>query len=279
MFIYRVKEGVLLEKDGRLQPLETLDWDRIFVEEDPIGFVLEEYRSGGSDIETGLDGFEVLAPIKSQEVWAAGVTYRRSREARREESKDAGGGDFYDLVYEAERPELFFKSTPHRTAGAGGDVRIRKDSAWNVPEPELTLAVSAGGRIFGYTIGNDMSSRDIEGENPLYLPQAKVYDGSCALGPRVYLTNETLPASTEIHMEIKRAGEKLFEGVTALSQLKQSFETLVEYLFREDRFPQGCFLMTGTGIVPPDEFTLAPGDEITISVDPIGVLTNRVAEA
>ena len=217
------------------------------------------------------------APIQSQEVWAAGVTYLRSRTARMEESKDSGGGTFYDKVYHAERPELFFKSAPQRVAAPGEPVRIRRDSKWNVPEPELTLAINAGGRIFGYTIGNDMSSRDIEGENPLYLPQAKVYDGAAALGPCLFLSDEPLPATTEISIEIRRQARPAFNGTIAISQIKRTFNSLAEYLFRESTFPQGCYLMTGTGIVPPDSFTLQGGDEIRITIPPIGTLINSVA--
>jgi len=224
-----------------------------------------------------FQGAPLLAPIDGQEVWAAGVTYYRSRGARMEESKDAAGGNFYDRVYSAERPELFFKSTASRTVGHGGKVRIRKDAHWSVPEPELTLVVNSRGQIIGYTIGNDMSSRDIEGENPLYLPQAKVYDGSCALGPGILVTSSPLPHSTEILLEILRHERIEFEGSVALSELKRDPLSLVEYLFRDNSFPNGCFLMTGTGIVPPSSFTLAGGDKIRITIDPIGTLENEVA--
>jgi len=217
-----------------------------------------------------------LPPIESQEVWAAGVTYYRSRTARMNESKIAGGGDFYDRVYAAERPELFFKATPHRVSGHGQPVRIRRDSHWNVPEPELALAINAQGKIVGYTIGNDMSSRDIEGQNPLYLPQAKVYAQCCGLGPGILISSEPLPPSTEIKLEILRNGNVAFSGLTALAQLKRAPETLVEYLFLDNEFPAGCFLLTGTGIVPPDSFTLQARDEIRIAIDPIGMLSNKV---
>ncbi len=223
-----------------------------------------------------LDRADLLPPIENQEVWAAGVTYFRSRTARMTESKSAGGGDFYDRVYAAERPELFFKASAHRVAGHGQRVRIRRDSHWNVPEPELALAVNASGKIIGYTIGNDMSSRDIEGENPLYLPQAKVYAQSCGLGPGILVTDEPLPPSTEIKLEILRHASSAFSGLTALAQLKRDPATLVEYLYRDNEFPSGCFLLTGTGIVPPDSFTLQSKDEIRISIDPIGTLSNTV---
>jgi 2-dehydro-3-deoxy-D-arabinonate dehydratase len=209
-------------------------------------------------------------------VWAAGVTYWRSRTARMVESKDAGGGSFYDRVYEAERPELFFKSPGWRACGTGQPLRIRRDSRWNVPEPELALYVNARGRIIGYTIGNDMSSRDIEGENPLYLPQAKVYDGSCGLGPAVLLQDGPLPPDTQIFIAIMRNGSPAFEGETTVDQMRRTPEDLVGYLYRETTFPAGAVLLTGTGIVPPDDFTLAAGDEVRIEVPPIGVLTNRI---
>jgi len=220
---------------------------------------------------------EPVAPIDSQEVWAAGVTYFRSRTARMAESETAGGGSFYDRVYNADRPELFFKALPYRVVGPGGAVRIRRDSKWNVPEPELALLISPGGKIQGYTIGNDMSSRDIEGENPLYLPQAKSYDGSCALGPAILVTPDPLAPSTEIRLTIVRAGASVFADSTTLAAMKRRPAELVEYLFRETSFPNGCFLLTGTGIIPPDTFTLHSGDAIEIAIDGIGSLRNTVA--
>jgi 2-dehydro-3-deoxy-D-arabinonate dehydratase len=194
------------------------------------------------------------------------------------ESKDAGGGDFYDRVYSAQRPELFFKATASRVAAPGEPVRIRTDARWSVPEPELTLVINPRGQIIGYTIGNDLSSRDIEGENPLYLPQAKVYDRSSALGPCVLVSTDPLPPSTAIRLEIERAGESVFSGATTLAQLRRKPAELVEYLFRDNCFPAGAFLMTGTGIVPPDSFTLAAGDRIRIAIDPIGALENTVVQ-
>lgn len=220
---------------------------------------------------------EVLfAPIEAQEVWAAGVTYFRSRSARMAEAQDAGGGDFYDRVYSAERPELFFKATAHRVVGPGSAVRIRRDSTWNVPEPELALLISPCGTILGYTIGNDMSSRDLEGQNPLYLPQAKTYDRCCALGPGILVSREAPAPSTGIHLTIRRAGEAVFTGSARLADMKRGFEELVGYLYRESSFPGGCFLLTGTGIVPPDSFTLAAGDHVEIAIDGIGSLINTV---
>jgi 2-dehydro-3-deoxy-D-arabinonate dehydratase len=193
-----------------------------------------------------------------------------------EEAKICGAADFYDRVYEAERPELFFKASPHHVAGHLQNVRIRTDSKWNVPEPELTLFINSSGKIIGYTIGNDMSSRDIEGENPLYLPQAKIYNKSCALGPGILLSDSSLPASTEVKMDIVRKDTTVFNGTTLLSAMKRSPATLVEFLFRENSFPHGCFLMTGTGIVPPQSFSLQKEDQIRITIEPIGTLVNQV---
>ena len=220
------------------------------------------------------DSIRWLPPIDQQEVWAAGVTYKRSQTARMEESEAAAS--CYDRVYNADRPELFFKANPHRVSGHGQPLRIRKDATWNVPEPEVTLVLSPKLRIVGLTIGNDMSSRDIEGENPLYLPQAKCYDGSCALGPCLYVSPDPLPASTQIELEIRRGEQVAFAGSVAISQIRRKFEELASYLFREMSFPFGCLLMTGTGVVPPNDFTLRPGDEVLIRIDPIGTLANRV---
>lgn len=216
------------------------------------------------------------APVQSQEVWAAGVTYLRSKEARMEESKDAGGGDFYDKVYAAERPEIFFKSQPYRVSGQGGEIRIRKDSTWNVPEPELTLFVSSANTIEGYTIGNDMSSRSIEGENPLYLPQAKSYEKSTALGPCLFIPGATINPDTRITLQIRRNEVLQFDQSISISSMKRKHDELVSWLTREMFFPKGCYLMTGTGIVPPDSFTLMPRDLVSISIDNIGTLHNTV---
>jgi len=235
-------------------------------------------RMAGASAPQALPG-KLLVPMHRQEVWAAGVTYHRSRAARVAESEAVGGGDFYDRVYDADRPELFFKATPERVVGPGAAVRIRRDSNWNVPEPELALLISPTGKILGYTIGNDMSSRDIEGANPLYLPQAKTYDKCCALGPCILVTRDPLPASTGIHLLIRRERQAVFEGSTALSEMKRRPEDLVGFLFREASFPNGCFLLTGTGIVPPDSFSLVPGDRIEIAIDGIGVLANTVERA
>jgi 2-dehydro-3-deoxy-D-arabinonate dehydratase len=219
---------------------------------------------------------DAMAPLEGQEVWAAGVTYIRSRAARMEESHGSGAEGFYDAVYDAPRPELFFKASPWRVRGPGEYVRIRGDARWSVPEPELALCVNAAGTIVGWTIGNDMSSRDIEGENPLYLPQAKIYDGSCALGPALLVREGPLPPDTVIAITIRREGQAVFEGDTMLSRMRRTPEELVEYLYRETSFPLGCILLTGTGVVPPNDFTLRSGDEIAIHVGAIGTLVNRV---
>ena len=276
MRLFQLPGAVLVESETRWFRLQGETWDSVINRADLSGWVTGQIADA-----TLIDGMPDLAsllpPIGSQEIWAAGVTYYRSRTARMEEAKLAGGGDFYDRVYDAARPELFFKATPHRVRGHRQPVRIRKDSKWNVPEPELALVVSSRGEIVGYTIGNDMSSRDIEGENPLYLPQAKVYDGSCGLGPCVLISSAPLPSETEVRLAIRRGGQSAFEGSTTLSSMKREPKELVEYLFRDNSFPHGCVLLTGTGIVPPDAFTLASGDEIAITIEPIGTLMNTVA--
>jgi 2-dehydro-3-deoxy-D-arabinonate dehydratase len=274
--LYRTSNGPYVEEAGTYFHLPEPSWDALVTHDDLHGYLLSIINK--EEPAQDFPSAKIEAPIGSQEVWAAGVTYYRSRSARMDESKTAGGGDFYDRVYSAERPELFFKSTPHRVAGPGENVRIRKDSSWSVPEPELTLLINHRGQIIGYTAGNDMSSRDIEGENPLYLPQAKVYDGSCALGPCVLIGSEPLPASTPISLEIVRNGRTEFSGATTLAELKREPATLVEYLFRDNSFPFGAFLMTGTGIVPPNSFSLSSGDRIRITIDPIGTLENEVVQ-
>jgi 2-dehydro-3-deoxy-D-arabinonate dehydratase len=270
MKLFRTRQGIMIEQAGAFSRLAATDWDSLINSDE----LEQNARDAAPCLAPTLA--ELLAPIGSQEVWAAGVTYYRSRDARMEESKDTGGGDFYAKVYEAERPELFFKAPAHRVAGPGAPVRIRRDAKWSVPEPELTLVINRNGAIIGYTIGNDMSSRDIEGENPLYLPQAKVYDGSCALGPCLHLTREPLSLETKIGMTIRRGGAVVFSGDTTLRSIKRSFAELAAYLYRETSFPHGCLLMTGTGIVPPTDFTLQHADEITIKIDGIGELCNCV---
>jgi len=275
--LYRTTEGAFVEEEGKFYfvcPLSSAgDWDKLVCDAELHAQVRAAIGTGA---QKQLVSANVLAPVGNQEVWAAGVTYFRSRTARMEESKDVGGGSFYDRVYEAERPELFFKATARRVVGTGQPVRIRSDAKWSVPEPELTLLANPRGEIVGFTVGNDMSSRDIEGENPLYLPQAKVYDGSCALGPCVLLSPE-LSKKTAIKLEILRGSKSAFSGNTTLAELKRDPKELVKFLFRDSTFPQGVFLMTGTGIVPGDDFTLQRGDIVRIEIDEIGTLENRVA--
>jgi 2-dehydro-3-deoxy-D-arabinonate dehydratase len=224
-----------------------------------------------------LDQVEWLSPVDAQEIWAAGVTYKRSQTARMEESEAAAS--CYDRVYQAARPELFFKATPSRCRGHRGALRIRADSHWNVPEPELTLVISRDGCIVGYTIGNDMSSRDIEGDNPLYLPQAKFYSQCCGLGPWITLADAMPERSTiEIRLWIHRAGKEVFAGSTSVAQMARELEDLVQWLFRENEFPNGVLLLTGTGIVPDSSFTLERGDVVSIEIDGIGRLENTIVQ-
>jgi 2-dehydro-3-deoxy-D-arabinonate dehydratase len=237
----------------------------------------EAARSLKTRDRAALASVSLLAPIDRQEVWAAGVTYKRSKVARMEESQ--GASRFYDLVYEAPRPELFFKASPHRVAGPGQPVRIRADARWNVPEPELALVLNPRMELVGFTVGNDMSSRDIEGENPLYLPQAKVYDGCCALGPWITLV-EGMPKREEIgiRLAVKREKKTVFAGETSIEQMHRTFEDLIGWLARDNSFPEGVILLTGTGIVPKDDFSLAAGDVVEITIDGIGTLPNPVVQ-
>jgi 2-dehydro-3-deoxy-D-arabinonate dehydratase len=278
MKLYRIRKGSLLGQEEKFWLLEQ-PWDELINRADLYGY-LRSVAVRGKEIPSGkaagLLEEGILPPIGLQEVWAAGVTYLRSRNARMEESKDSGGADFYDKVYAAERPELFFKSQPHRVAAHGEAVYIRRDSSWNVPEPELTLFINSKGEIQAYTIGNDMSSRSIEGENPLYLPQAKVYERSAALGPCLYVPEKPIAQTTVIRMGIHRGGESVYKGEVAISQIKRSLTELAEWLYRESDFIYGCFLMTGTCLVPPNDFTLQEGDRVDIAIDGIGALSNMV---
>jgi 2-dehydro-3-deoxy-D-arabinonate dehydratase len=274
--LYRTTQGAFVEEAGQFHELSPLaateEWDKLICDLDLLNRATAAVKKNSV---ARVDPATVLAPVGGQEVWAAGVTYFRSRKARMEESKGAGGGDFYDRVYTAERPELFFKAAGWRVVGPGNPVRIRSDATWSVPEPELTLLINPAGKLVGYTIGNDMSSRDIEGENPLYLPQAKVYDGSCALGPCVLLSSQRL-IETVIRLQIMRQNKELFSGTTSIAELKRDPQELIQFLFRDHSFPRGVFLMTGTGIVPPDDMTLQHGDSIRITIDGIGALENHV---
>ena len=276
MLLYQTTQGPLVEDHGRFFAAPDADWDRLF-NRDHLGEGLAAAVGDTDPVDMSQPLAQMLRPpIGRQEVWAAGVTYHRSRTARMEESEEAGGSDFYDRVYHADRPELFLKATPHRVVGHSQAMHLRRDSKWIVPEPELTLAVTATGKIFGYTVGNDLSARDIEGENPLYLPQAKTFNRCCAIGPGVLVRDEPLPDDTPIVIEISRDGERVFGGETSLAQMKQTLENLVGYLMRENSFPHGFYLMTGTGIVPPDDFTLQQGDVVRITIEPIGTLVNTM---
>lgn len=278
MKLYKTTDGIILNAGNAFYKTNE-DFDSLINRDNLYDYLLspsEKFTAITADEATQLIQTSLLPPIGTQEVWAAGVTYLRSRDARMEESKASGGATFYDKVYAAERPELFFKSLPHRVAGHAQDVYIRKDSQWNVPEPELTLYINSKGNIQAYTIGNDMSSRSIEGENPLYLPQAKTYERSAAIGPCLYIPKAAINPATNIHMVIHRNGASIFEGAIQLSQMKRTLPELAEFLFREMDFPNGCFLMTGTCLVPENDFTLHPDDNISISIDEIGTLTNKV---
>ena len=278
MKVYKTSSGILIERGSKFC-LHQDDWDT-FINDDNLNTKLINLSdklpavpNPEELIRTGIQ-----APLQNQELWACGVTYLRSKVGRQEESKAAGGGDFYAKVYEAERPEVFFKATNHRVVSHGGNVRIRRDSVWDAPEPELTLVVTSSGTIVGHTIGNDMSSRSIEGENPLYLPQAKTYDGCASVGPCIYVSDGPLPRDTKIQMEILREGKTVFEGNVGIDQMKRTQEELVSFVYRECSFPHGALIMTGTGIVPSHEFTLAVGDEIRISIAHIGTLINYVTQ-
>ncbi|MCU1294567.1 MAG: 2-hydroxyhepta-2,4-diene,7-dioate isomerase [Bryobacterales bacterium] len=279
MKLLRTTRGFIVEENEIYYSLDegawtTTDWDALLARDDLYEYLNKALPKLKEVHEPALGDIE--APIGNQEVWAAGVTYYKSRDARVEESKSAGGGDFYQRVYDAERPELFLKATPHRVVGPDAPVAIRADATWSVPEPELALLVTPSGKITGYTIGNDMSSRDIEGENPLYLPQAKVYDRSCALGPAILVSENLLPPSTEIRLDVLRGETTEFSGSTTLESLRRTPEELVRYLYTSNRFPAGCFLLTGTGIIPPDAFALQNGDQIRITITGIGTLINSV---
>lgn len=272
---WRSHEGDLLwtvNVDGTERVIDT-NLDEILCSEDPLDYVLATLTSFRLPA-----GATLLAPIDKQEIWASGVTYERSRDARMEESKQ--GGDFYDLVYDADRPELFFKASPWRATGHLGLIRVRKDSTWDVPEPELTLIANNAGHIVGATIGNDVSSRSIEGENPLYLPQAKSYNGSCAIGPYIRLldSNFNLPdlRSIEIDLRITRNNETVFDGKASTSKMRRHVDDLVGWLYKELDFPYGAFLMSGTGIVPDLPYTMETGDVVSITMTGLGTLTNTV---
>jgi len=273
--LYRTTEGAIARIDGKHYRVGPEDWDELL----NLRGLVAHLRAQALPARETAAPTALLAPIGSQEIWGAGVTWYRSRDARIEESRDAGGGDFYDRVYDAERPELFYKANRLRVAPPGGLLRLRADSRWVVPEPELTLVINSRHRIIGYTVGNDLSCRDIEGENPLYLPQAKTFDGCAAIGPGLLITDEALPQTTRIELRILRDARTLVDDGTELSLMKRRPEDLLQYLVRATRFPAGCFLMTGTGIVPADDFSLQRGDEVRITIEPIGTLVNFMGTA
>lgn len=280
MHLYKTTQGNILHHHDKYYVLPG-DWDLI-INRHQLHTWLHAWTLTATPVDHVFAGQAIhghlLPPIGSQEVWAAGVTWLRSRDARMEESGDSGAADCYQRVYEAERPELFFKSLPHRVSGHGQPVNIRKDSSWNVPEPELALYINSAGAIQAYTIGNDMSSRSIEGENPLYLPQAKVYERSAALGPGLYIPPAPIAPGTSIHLAIQRGSESMFKGSTSLHRMKRTLPDLAAWLFRECDFAAGCFLMTGTCLVPPNEFTLQPGDVVDIEIAGVGKMRNIVAQ-
>jgi 2-dehydro-3-deoxy-D-arabinonate dehydratase len=271
------KPRVGLLEDDHVTPLasltEPVSLSHILHADDPEAAVRRIGRVFLASLD--LESVRILPPLDAQEVWGAGVTYERSKIAREEESERAAS--FYDLVYTASRPELFFKATPSRVVGPGEPIRVRTDSRWSVPEPELAMVLSPALKLAGFTIGNDVSARDIEGENPLYLPQAKVYQASCALGPGITLTSAMPPrAEIGIRLEIERDGRRVYQGETSVARMARGLEDLIHWLGRENHFPDGVILLTGTGIVPPDDFSLEAGDRVSISIDGIGTLTNPV---
>ncbi len=280
MKLYKTRVGQLLVW-GKEACWLLEEWDVLINQHSLYSHLAELFqrtqRIPAPDTEA-IRAMGLLAPIGTQELWAAGVTYRRSRDARMEESKKSGGADFYQKVYEADRPELFFKAAAHRIADPYTPVFIRSDSSWDVPEPELTLYINSAGSIQAYTIGNDMSSRSIEGVNPLYLPQAKMYERCASLGPCLYVPEEPIAPETLISLRIDRGGSTVFNNSIALVQMKRSLPELAHWLYRACEFKTGCFLMTGTGMVPPDDFTLQEGDRVTIHIEGIGTLENDVQQ-
>jgi len=279
MKLYKLTDGTILQHNHANYLIQN-DWDTLINRDDLYGYLTEiaaELPVLTEAMATTHINESLVAPIGKQDVWAAGVTYLRSREARMEESADSGAADLYDKVYAAERPELFFKALPHRVAAHNQHVYIRRDSSWNVPEPEMTLFINSNGNIQGYTIGNDMSSRSIEGENALYLPQAKIYERSAALGPCLYVPEEPVSLETDIKMNINRNGNEVYNDETTIGRMKRTFPELAGFLYRECDFPHGSFLMTGTCLVPGNDFTLQEGDVVSISIDHIGILVNTIS--
>ncbi len=276
MKLYKQGNNAFIQKDDLFYTHSVDHWDHLINRDNLYGF-LSELIKPLTPIQLDTNALDITdPPMENQEIWAAGVTYLKSKTARMEEAKQAGGDQFYDKVYDAPRPELFFKATKYRTSGHGGMVHIRKDSEWDVPEPELALFVNSQGSIQGYSIGNDMSSRSIEGENPLYLPQAKVYDRCAALGPCLYVPADPISPTARIDLSIHRNDQLMYQDSVGIDRMKRTHVELVHYLFLECTFPNGVFLMTGTCLVPPTQFTLKPQDVITISIEHIGTLVNTV---
>ena len=276
MKLYKKKNQVIVHFNQSYYLLNNQNWD-LLVNDDNLFSKIENQILSAPSVDKSEIKF-IDPPIESQELWASGVTYLISKKERENESKKSGGSEFYNKVYNADRPELFFKATKNRISGNDQFVRIRKDSSWNVPEPELTLFATSNKKIIGLTIGNDMSSRSIEGENPLYLPQAKTYDGCASLGPCLYVleNQDEVNNGLEIKISIERKNKIIFNNSISTNQMKRSNQELINYLFKECSFPNGVFLMTGTGIVPPKDITLNKNDIIKISIENIGILINKV---
>lgn len=275
MFLFRTSSGPVVEANGNSYSVD-MPWDDLINRSRLLDFLSSVVDSTPANEVASEWAKSPLAPLESQEVWAAGVTYFRSRTARMEEAEEAGGGNFYDRVYVAPRPELFLKATPHRVVGTGQAMKLRSDSNWIVPEPELVLVINNRAEVIGYSVGNDLSCRDIEGENPLYLPQAKTFDRCASVGPGILVSNSPPDKESQVRLTILRAGQPIVHDSTTLAQIKRGFEELVGWLFKENSHPQGCLLMTGTGIVPSPDFTLQHGDVVKISIDGIGTLVNTM---
>jgi 2-dehydro-3-deoxy-D-arabinonate dehydratase len=275
MFLFRTQMGPVIKAGGNFHPVDRT-WDELINHGELANFLLTVVTNTPAHPANVLTADSLLAPLKSQEVWAAGVTYFRSRTARMDEAEEAGGGNFYDRVYAAPRPELFLKATPHRVVGTGQTMKLRCDSKWIVPEPELVLALNNRGDIIGYTIGNDLSCRDIEGENPLYLPQAKTFDRCAAVGPGILVSDTPPDQNSQVRLTISRGEQTIVRDSTTLAQMKRGFEELAQWLFKENSHPQGCLLMTGTGIVPSPDFSLQAGDVVEITIDGLGTLVNTM---
>lgn len=278
MLLYRTTTGPVLERENQFFPVENTTWEELVNRDDLFAYLSSLKPLAASLLASSLPT-NLLPPIGDhQEIWAAGVTYFRSRTARMEEAQVGGNdGNFYDKVYHADRPELFFKATPHRCVGHLQPMHLRRDSTWMVPEPELTLVITRTGKVIGYTAGNDLSCRDIEGENPLYLPQAKTFSRCAAIGPAIRVIDALPDPQTAIQVQIQRGSDTLFTGSTELAQMKKQLPALVEYLFRDNAFPHGCLLMTGTGTVPPNDFTLHIGDTVHISIQGLPTLSNPMS--